>query len=589
MDQISEVKQKADIVEVIGNYVTLTKAGRNYKGLCPFHSEKTPSFMVSQELQLYKCFGCGQGGDVFAFLQNIEGIDFAQALEQLAEKTGVKLERAQYDPEAGRKKLLFEINHLTAEFYHYLLTRHPSGKNALDYLKNKRKLSGEAVKEFKRGYAHETWDTVYQFLLKKKYDPNDMADAGVIVRKSSGQGYIDKYRGRIMFPFTGMDEKIVGFSGRTVLDRDPKYLNTGETAIFHKSSFIYGLNKAKVAIKQSGAVFVEGPVDVISAYQAGIRNVVATSGTALTAMQLKLIARYTEDAIFCFDSDTAGAAAIQRAIELAEKEDLNIKVVIVPDKYADLDDYIKADPQGAKAAIKNPVPVYDFFVADALKKNNKESALGKKKIMEELGQKFSKVTSSVLLDHYIKLISKELNLDTETVHGILSGKSKPDADNLSEEKDEIRNEGYTLSKRSPQEYLIALLLKTPLDTAQSILYKLAQKDFTNPVLQEIFTELKEYNLGRKRKFDIKYFSNTLSEENQNSVNELYLWDVEHITEEPRRLEIEPETAFARIKRETAKKELKELTDKIKQAELEKNTKLVGELSEKFKNISERLL
>ena len=582
MDQIAEVKQKADVVDIISSYVSLTKSGRNYKGLCPFHSEKTPSFMVSRELQIFKCFGCNEAGDVFAFIQKIEGVDFPQALEQLAERAGVTLEKSRTDPESGKKRVLYEINHLTSEFYHYILTKHPSGKRALEYLRKNRGLTDQTIEDFKIGYAPETWDTLQQFLAKKKYRLEDMTSAGVIIQKSSGQGYVDKFRGRVIFPFTGIDEKIVGFSGRTLFDREPKYLNTSETPIFHKGSFIYGLNKAKIAIKQDGAVFVEGPVDVLSAHQAGIKNVVATSGTALTQQQIIVISRYTEDLIFSFDSDTAGASAIQRAIELAEKENLNVKVVLIPDKYKDLDEYVHANPKETKETLKNPIPVYDFYVANALKKNTKETALGKKKIMEELAEKFSKVSNPVILEHYSKLVSKELNLNEETVTSMLTKKYSPKQEFYSEEK-------FTASKKSPHEFMVALLLKAPLDTSQSILYKLAQKDFTNPVLQEIFTELKDYNLGRKRKFDIKYFSSKLAEELQNVANELYLWDIEYIIDDPKKLEAELESTLIRIKRETAKKELKELTDKIRQAELGKNTKLVSELSEKFKNVSERLL
>ena len=582
MDQIAEVKQKADVVDIISSYVSLTKSGRNYKGLCPFHSEKTPSFMVSRELQIFKCFGCNEAGDVFAFIQKMEGVDFPQALEQLAERTGVTLEKSRTDPESGKKRALYEINHLTAEFYHYILTKHPSGKKSLEYLRKNRGLTDQTIEDFKIGYAPETWDTLQQFLVKKKYKLEDMTSAGVIIQKSSGQGYLDKFRGRVIFPFTGIDGKIAGFSGRTLFDREPKYLNTSETPIFHKGSFIYGLNKAKVAIKQDGAVFVEGPVDVLSAHQAGIKNVVATSGTALTQQQIIVISRYTEDLIFSFDSDTAGASAIQRAIELAEKENLNVKVVLIPDKYKDLDEYVRANPKETKETLKNPIPVYDFYVANALKKNHKETALGKKRIMEELAEKFSKVSNPVILEHYSKLVSKELNLNEETVTSMLTKKYSPKQEFYSEEK-------FTASKKSPHEFMIALLLKAPLDTSQSILYKLAQKDFTNPVLQEIFTELKDYNLGRKRKFDIKYFSSKLAEELQNVANELYLWDIEYIIDDPKKLEAELESTLIRIKRETAKKELKELTDKIRQAELGKNTKLVSELSEKFKNVSERLL
>jgi DNA primase len=225
MDQIAEIKQKIDIVDLISTYVPLTKSGRNYKGICPFHNEKTPSFMVSPELQMFKCFGCGQGGDVFKFIELIEGIDFPQALKQLADKTGVKLEQNFSDQEEGRKKLLYEINHLASAFYHFILIKHPSGKDALGYFTKKRKIKKETIESFNLGYAPNSWDILYRSFSKKGYKTEDLINAGLVI-KSTGSGHIDKFRSRVMFPLTDINGKIVGFSGRVLDDTTPKYLNT---------------------------------------------------------------------------------------------------------------------------------------------------------------------------------------------------------------------------------------------------------------------------------------------------------------------------------------------------------------------------
>ncbi len=289
MDTVSQIKQKLDITDIVASYISLKKAGKNYKAVCPFHSEDTPSFMVSPELQIFKCFGCGEAGDMFSFVEKIEGVEFARAMEILAEKAGVKIERQDVDPNYKKKTKLYEINHMAAEFYHHLLTKHKSGQKALDYLKKERGLDDATIDAYKLGYAPNNWDTLNQFLTKKGFETGDLELSGVVVQKRDEKGHIDKFRGRVMFPLIDTSDKIVGFSARDIVGRDPKYLNTQETLIFNKSAFIYGLNKAKVDIKKEGVVFVEGQMDVIKAWQNDIKNVVAVSGTSLTSLQLYIL------------------------------------------------------------------------------------------------------------------------------------------------------------------------------------------------------------------------------------------------------------------------------------------------------------
>jgi DNA primase len=590
MDPIDEIKQKLDIADLVGSYVELKKAGKNYKGICPFHSEKTPSMMVSPELQIYKCFGCGEGGDIFSFHQKVEGLDFIQSLEQLAEKTGVKLPKRSFDPERAKKKIIYELNDLSARYYHYLLTEHKVGKKALKYLKDDRGLTDETIKSFNIGYAPDSWDSLYKYLKGKKYKKEDLLAAGLVVNKKSGDGYIDKFRKRILFPFTGVDGRAVGFTGRALGDGIPKYLNSPETLVFHKSSFLYGLDKAKVALKQEGALFVEGQMDVISAHQSDISNVLASSGTSLTVGQLRLLSRYSKDITFAFDSDLAGLTAIHRAIELAEKQGFNIKVVMIPEEYADLDEFIRAKPKKSKKFVTEGIPAYDFFLVSALRRHNVASPIGKKKAMADLIPIFGKISDPVTRDHYIKKISEEVDVTETVVASMLS-----DVDNLEEKtysrfKDEKAPESeFLLSKRSPEEYILALLLKVPLDTAQTLLYKLGQKDFEAEQLQEIFTDLKEYLRGRKRKFEINHFAKRFEEDLQSLVNELYLWDLGYLGENEEALISEIENVFENLKKKTTKRELKELSTQIKQAELEKNTDLLKELSQEFKELSEKLI
>lgn len=585
MDQVDQIKQKLNIVDVVGSYIDLKKSGSNYKALCPFHSEKTSSFMVSPELQIFKCFGCNQSGDVFSFVQKIDGVEFPQALEQLAERAGITLVRARIDPEKSRKNIIYEINHLSAEFYNYVLLNHKIGKKALDYLTKNRKLTPKAIHEFKLGYAPDSWDSLFKFLSGKKYSVSDMLAAGVVIQGKTGSP-IDKFRGRAVFPLFGIDGNVLGFMGRTIFDREPKYLNTGETLVFHKGAFLYGLDKARVSIKREGAVFVEGPVDVVNAHQMDITNVIATSGTALTTAQLKIISRYTSDITFCFDSDTAGFTAMSKAIELSEKENLNARVAIIPQDYKDLDEYLNAaGADKVKELTRSAVPIYDFFIASALKKYDRYDSIGKKKITQEVVPWFSKIGDPVVLSHYVKKLSEVVGVDEGVISSLVKGGS-------SSESFETKYDAFEVSKmkgKSLQEYMVTLLLKAPLDTAQTLLYKLGQKDFTDDILGRIFVNLKDHLLGRKRRFDIKRFSNRLDDDLKKVVMDLYLWDIGDFPEDDALFERELNAAFARVKQDTIKRELRELSAKIKDVELENDADSMRELSERFKELSQKLL
>lgn len=585
MTSVEEIKQKIDIVDLVSSYVDLKKAGRNYRGLCPFHGEKSPSFMVSPELQIFKCFGCGEAGDLFTFHQKIEGVDFGQTLEALAERAGVKLEKQIHDPNKEKRKVLFAINSLAVEYYKYILTKHKVGKKALKYLKDSRKLSDKTIEEFSLGYAPDSWDSLFGFLTKKKYTPEQILSAGLIVPGNRG-GFIDKFRGRIVFPFTGIDGKSVGFTGRALGDEQPKYLNSPETDVFHKSTFLYGLDKAKIAVKKEGAVFVEGQMDLIAAHQAGIENVVAASGTSLTVGQLKVLSRYTQDVTFAFDTDLAGDNAVHRSIELAESQGMNVKVVIIPKEYKDLDELIKSDPKEAKEVLKNSVPIFDFFLISVLRKFDITNSIQKRKAMDELVPLFNKISDPVVKDHYVKRIAGDLDVSESVVADLLS---KRPVEKPRFEREADTQKDLEVTRRTPEEYILALLLKAPLEISQSALHKLAQKDFSEERLVEIFTELKSQMKDRKRKLDIQAFNKKLPESLQPLLDELFLWDLEYVLETEAVLEKELSGTIDKIKRATAKKELKELRDKIRQAEAIKDKKGLAELTREFKELSEKLI
>jgi DNA primase len=581
-----QIKQKLDVTDVVGSYVQLKKSGKNYKGLCPFHGEKTPSFMVSPELQIFKCFGCGESGDIFSFIEKIEGVEFIRSLEILADRAGVKIESKSYDPNAQLKKQIYFINKATAAFYHYILLNHKAGKIGLDYLTKKRNLSIKTIKEFQIGFAPNKWDLLYSFMRSKGFTDEDLMAAGVITRSRKGT-IIDKFIGRIIFPFTAITGKVIGFNGRTVYDRNPKYLNTTETLVFNKSTFLYGLDKARVPIKTEGAVLVEGQLDVVSAYQAGIKNIVAATGTALTEGQLKVLSRYSKDLALCFDSDTAGINAVHRAAALAERLDFNIRAVVLPGDHKDLDDLIQSDPKEAKKIVETPIPAYDYFMITALKQFDKSTPYGKKRIAEDLVGKYSKIKNKVLYEHYAKKLAEELDLSEEAIFSMMEkGKTSENIDNMIEKQ--ISKVFIKESSSSPERYFLALFIKANLDMIKDFMYKLETEDIQNPEIKAIFEELIKYVKENEEAFDPGSFKNTLKDELKPIFTDAYMWDIGPLSDDTSLLVKELNKIIDRIRNISIKKQLSSLSERIKLAETENNTKQLKDLTLQFNNLSQKL-
>ncbi len=449
MDQTQEIKQKVDIVELIQEHMQLKKAGRNYKGLCPFHGEKTPSFMVNPELQIFKCFGCQVGGDAFTFLQKIEGMDFYESLQTLAKRAGVEL--ISYRP-TGQEELrerLIRINSLAAEYYHYLLTKHDLGAKALKYLKE-RKISDLSIEKFKLGYAPEGWDYLYKFLTqKKKFESTDLERVGLINKT------YDRFRNRVMFPLDSARGQVLGFAGRLMpdsTDKSGKYVNTAETEIYHKSEMLYGLDITRSEIKLSGqAVVVEGEIDCIASYQAGIKNVVAIKGSALTDRQAEILKRICDTVVLALDADIAGDAAARRGVEIAEKAGLNIKIVVLKDAK-DPGDFATENPEGWKKVVAEAIPIYDFYLNSAVTRYGLEAS-GKKKIGQELLPIWSQIQDEIVRAHYIKLLAKTLDVDETDIRNQMSKLKSKDI------KQENQTENTKINENILETYLVELALK----------------------------------------------------------------------------------------------------------------------------------
>jgi len=437
MDEVSEIKERLDIVEIVSSYLTLKKAGTNFKAACPFHHEKTPSFMVSPERQTFKCFGCNEGGDIFTFIEKMEGVDFFNALKLLADRAGIQLKRQSIkygdrEYKSDLKTRLFEINDWAKKLYHKILTDHPKAEKARKYLRG-RGLSKETIKEFELGYAPDSWELLIKFLEKRDYKPEEAVRAGLAVRSAKDSIY-DRFRGRIVFPINNIMGSTIAFTSRLLIEnpKEAKYINSAESPIYTKGKTIYGLDKAKVAIRENNmAIFVEGNMDVIACHQAGFKNVVATSGTAITEDQLKTLSRYAETTAFSFDSDEAGYAAMKKAIRLSLKNDIATKIIFLPGPYKDPDEAIQSDPKNFKRAIETAKPSLEHWIDLLISGNPTLDVLTKKRIAKEILPVIKTIYSDIEKEYYIKYLAKRLFVSEKALISALD-KSTSDREAVSQ-------------------------------------------------------------------------------------------------------------------------------------------------------------
>ena len=385
--QIEEIKNKLNIVDIVGSYVKLSKTGINYRGVCPFHSEKGPSFFVSPARQMWHCFGCGAGSSVFDFIMKIEGVEFGDALRILAAKAGVELKRENPQIISDRKKL-YEICDLSCSFFEKQLEASEWGKKAKEYLL-KRGIKEETIRKWRLGYSPDTWQGLSDFLVGRGYEREEIVKAGLAVQSDKGNNPYDRFRGRIIFPIFDLNSQVIGFSARIFKEADKKetekYINTPQTALYDKSNVLYGINYAKLAIrKQDNCVLTEGNTDAIMCHQAGFENTVAVSGTALTPRHLNILKRYSDNLILAFDMDSAGDTATKRGINLAISQGFNIKIIDTYSGAKDPAEIILENPQNWEESLKNSRDIMTFSFDSAFKKSDKNISQGRIKIEEEL-------------------------------------------------------------------------------------------------------------------------------------------------------------------------------------------------------------
>ena len=426
-EKVSEIRDRSSILEVVSDYVTLKKTGKNYRGLCPFHAEKTPSFMVNEEKQIFHCFGCGEGGDAFTFLMKAGHFSFPQAVEELAKRYGVALPSRELSPaqkrEGAQREVLFQINQIASDYFHDLLTQRREGEEGRQYL-SQRGISREIIAEHRLGYSTDRWDCLVQHLQGKKVSLELAGKLGLIFPKKNG-GWYDAFRGRALFPIFDLHQRIVGFGGRVIREGQPKYLNSPESSIYHKGEILYGLSVAKrYAPEKDCVIIVEGYFDLLTLHQYGLKHSVATLGTALTPQHIRTLKRYTRNLITVFDADPAGTQATLRSLPLFLEEEVTGKTVALP-KGEDPDGFLrKGNLEDFGKRVERAVSLVDFFFERLTKVHDVKSVDGKVKVAKEGVALLGKIPDQIRRDFYTKVLAEKLDVKESFLYEILRSSPK---------------------------------------------------------------------------------------------------------------------------------------------------------------------
>lgn len=490
---LDEVKSSNDIVDVISQYISLKRSGRNYFGLCPFHNEKSPSFSVSPDKQIFHCFGCGVGGNVITFISKIEGIGFKEAIEVLADKANIKLPTIENSADSKKEELkakVYKVNNFTAEYYHKKLYE-PTSKIAQDYVK-KRQLNNETLQSFKIGFSGK-FDELYRALKKEGFNDEEILESGLVNKNENGK-YIDRYRNRLMIPILDERNRVIAFGGRVLDDSKPKYINSPENIVYNKGSHLFGLNVAKKG-ETKRLLIVEGYMDAISLHQRGITNVVASLGTALTTRQGWLLRKNCEQVILGFDSDGAGQTAVLRAMEVMQNMGCDMRVLQMsgakdPDEYV-----VKYGAVRFQKLLDEAISLIEFKIKILQKDLNLESASDKIKFLNEIAKLISKIENTMEREIYIEKIAKGYNISKEAIYAEvnkLQYSNRKSSNVLEKEKPVVsrmkkeRNISEEIIKR---ENTIIWLLINSVETYKTIKENIKIEDFKNEENKEILKEI----------------------------------------------------------------------------------------------------
>ncbi len=572
-EKVSEVRLHSSILEVVSDYVNLKKTGRNYRGLCPFHSEKTPSFMVNEEKQIFHCFGCGQGGDVFTFLMKIGQFSFPQAVEELAKRYGVKLPSRELSPiqkkELAKRDLLFQINQAASEYYHDLLVHQKEGEEARRYL-SERDIRDGILQEYRLGYSLDRWDGLVRYLQDKKL-PLEMArELGLILPKKK-EGWYDAFRGRVMFPVFDLYQRVVGFGGRIIKEGEPKYLNSPESAIYHKGEILYGLPVAKRHLPAKDQVLiVEGYFDLLTLHQQGFLQSIATLGTALTTDHIRALKRYTNNFITVFDGDSAGVQATLRSLPLFLEEEVWGEAVLLP-KGEDPDGFLrKGNREIFERLVEKRVPLLDFFLEQRMKSGNRKSVEEKVKIAREGLALIRKIPEGIRRNFYLKGLAEKLDFQESLLHEMLgsipkeAGKESGNLKSRSGKEVFPRSEaGETFSRL--EEMIVSLMIHhaelIPMISEERVL-----EDFESPALRQIGVGLEDL-FRRRGKLDLPEAMGAIGEDLQDKLCEFVFKGSPE--GDPKKM---VEDCLRKIREGRFKREKRELLRRIRDAEAGKGGK-----------------
>ena len=568
---IDEIKSRLDIVEVIKGYIKIDKAGANYRSVCPFHGEKSPSFFISSVKQIWHCFGsCSEGGDMFKFVMKIEGIEFGDALRILAQKAGIELkpqsrEMIQLKTEKSR---LYDIANLASTFFETQLWQSEMGNKAKDYLLA-RKMTEKSMKEWKIGYAPDTWQGLSSFLSNRGYSDSEIERVGLILKSSKGR-YYDRFRGRIIFPIFDLTSSVVGFGGRVFKQTkrydgadEAKYINSPSTVLYDKSRMLYGLHKSGIEIRKNDrCVLTEGYMDVIMSYQAGVENVVSTSGTALTVYQLKILKRYTDNLHTAFDMDLAGSSATKRGIDLAQEEGFNIKIVSLPEGK-DPADVASEDPEKLISLIDQAKSIHDFYFETTLSLYDKNTIDGKRDISKILLPVISKIPNKIEQSVWIQRMASELSVgETDVMEELNKIKVEPTDTVIQKEDKKVESRKELL-----EEKIVLLIIKDSKNvsflTREDLkLFSLANIDILDHLLK---------NNGK---------TDGISKDYKDRVNYLSLKSELDISDD-----LEFKRCLSELRRLVLRDKLTSISKSIKEAERNNNDNKIQELTKQFNQYS----
>lgn len=587
---VEEIKNRLDIVDIISSYINLQQAGGNFRAVCPFHNEKTPSFMVSKEKQIWHCFGCDKGGDMISFVQEYEGIDFKEAVRMLAEKANVPLTGFSMAPSKDNSRI-YQVNQTAADFYHNILEQNSEVSDKVKKYLEKRNIDKGSILKWKLGLSGDSWDGLLKYLTENGFTAKEMFDAGLIVKKKDNSGYVDRFRKRLMFPLFDTQGRVVAFTSRTLagiaydeIEQGGKYINSPQTIVYDKSKLLYGWHLAKDTIRNKKyLIIVEGNMDVIASHQTSAKNAVAVSGTALTIDHIKLIKRYTNNIILAFDGDAAGSRASFRSIALCWQEDMNVKILVLP-KGKDPADMVSESDQAWLSAIKDSIQVMDYYFKRIFSAIDLNRADHKKIAVNKLLPIIKYLSSNVEQAHYLKILSDKLQLPFEML------------------KDDLENSKSFLEKQEPEivttkpknKNQILMLAEEILSIAfykNEYLEKLVaelEPDMISEELRPLYKKVIIYYTKHQNLGEFANFSEIEQSEKDDWIKLSLLGEKNYGDSSPSDLASDFKSLLNRIKKISLETSRSELINNLRQAELTKETDKQDEISHKINLINKEI-